>query len=227
MLAGVHPGDSVAIYGAGAIGLLTAYCALRLRGAAVVYVVDRVPDRLDKAGELGAVPVDYTAGDPAGQIIEQQRRRRGGAAWRGEDALSGVSCAIDAVGFQARTFGDPAREDPRRVIHDLARLVNPTGRLGIIGVFPAEDPSGVDGLERDGRLDVPWGKLFAKGVTIGMGRDHDKRYNDFLRDLIAAGRIRPSEIVSHRLPLADAPDAFRRFDERRDGYLKIVIDPAA
>jgi glutathione-independent formaldehyde dehydrogenase len=227
VLAGVHPGDSVAIYGAGAIGLLTAYCALRLRGAAVVYVVDRVPDRLDKAGELGAVPVDYTAGDPAGQIIEQQRRRRGGAAWRGEDALSGVSCAIDAVGFQARTFGDPAREDPRRVIHDLARLVNPTGRLGIIGVFPAEDPSGVDGLEREGRLDVPWGKLFAKGVTIGMGRDHDKRYNDFLRDLIAAGRIRPSEIVSHRLPLADAPDAFRRFDERRDGYLKIVIDPAA
>ena len=227
VLAGVHPGDSVAIYGAGAIGLLTAYCALRLRGAAVVYVVDRVPDRLDKAGELGAVPVDYTAGDPAGQIIEQQRRRRGGAAWRGEDALGGVSCAIDAVGFQARTFGDPAREDPRRVIHDLARLVNPTGRLGIIGVFPAEDPSGVDGLERDGRLDVPWGKLFAKGVTIGMGRDHDKRYNDFLRDLIAAGRIRPSEIVSHRLPLADAPDAFRRFDERRDGYLKIVIDPAA
>jgi len=227
VLAGVRPGDSVAIYGAGAIGLLTAYCALRLRGAAVVYVVDRVPDRLDKAGELGAVPVDYTAGDPAGQIIEQQRRRRGGAAWRGEDALGGVSCAIDAVGFQARTFGDPAREDPRRVIHDLARLVNPTGRLGIIGVFPAEDPSGVDGLEREGRLDVPWGKLFAKGVTIGMGRDHDKRYNDFLRDLIAAGRIRPSEIVSHRLPLADAPDAFRRFDERRDGYLKIVIDPAA
>jgi glutathione-independent formaldehyde dehydrogenase len=227
VLAGVHPGDSVAIYGAGAIGLLTAYCALRLRGAAVVYVVDRVPDRLDKAGELGAVPVDYTAGDPAGQIIEQQRRRRRGAAWRGEDALSGVSCAIDAVGFQARTFGDAAREDPRRVIHDLARLVNPTGRLGIIGVFPAEDPDGVDGLEREGRLDVPWGKLFAKGVTIGMGRDHDKRYNDFLRDLIAAGRIRPSEIVSHRLPLADAPDAFRRFDERRDGYLKIVIDPAA
>jgi glutathione-independent formaldehyde dehydrogenase len=105
--------------------------------------------------------------------------------------------------------------------------VNPTGRLGIIGVFPAEDPDGVDGLEREGRLDVSWGKLFAKGVTIGMGRDHDKRYNDFLRDLIAVGRIRPSEIVSHRLPLADAPDAFRRFDERRDGYLKIVIDPAA
>jgi glutathione-independent formaldehyde dehydrogenase len=60
-----------------------------------------------------------------------------------------------------------------------------------------------------------------------MGRDHDERYNDFLRDLIAAGRIRPSEIVSHRLPLEEAPDAFRRFDERRDGYVKIVLDQSS
>jgi hypothetical protein len=67
-----------------------------------------------------------------------------------------------------------------------------------IGVFPAEDPQSPDELARDGRLEVPWGPLFAKGVSIGMGRDHDERYNDFLRDLIAAGRLRASEIVSHR-----------------------------
>ena len=140
--------------------------------------------------------------------------------------MDGVDCAIDAVGFQARRFDDASREDPRRVIHDLAELINPTGRVGIIGVFPARDPQGTDELERDGHLDVPWGQLFAKGVTIGMGRDHDERYNDFLRDLIANGRIRPGEIVSHRLPLEDAPDAFRRFDERRDGYLKIILDPS-
>jgi glutathione-independent formaldehyde dehydrogenase len=74
-------------------------------------------------------------------------------------------------------------------------------------------------------LDVPWGKIFGKGVRIGMGRDHDERYNDLLRDLIAARRIHPGTIVSHRLPLDDAPDAYRRFDERRDGYLKVVLDP--
>jgi glutathione-independent formaldehyde dehydrogenase len=226
-LAGVRNGDSAVVYGAGAIGLLTAYCALRLRGAAVVYVVDRVSDRLEKAGELGAIPIDYSTGDAVEQILDAERRRRSGSAWRGEEALDGVDCAIDAVGFQARTIADAAREDPRLVVHDLAQLVRPTGRLGIIGVFPAQDPEGVDELERQGRLDVPWGKLFAKGVTIGMGRDHDERYNDFLRDLIAADRIRPSEIVSHRLPLEDAPDAFRRFDERRDSYLKVVLDPAA
>src|SRR5581483_3646503 len=122
-------------------------------------------------------------------------------------------------------FDDPLREEPRAVIRDLAELVRPTGRLGIIGVFPAQDPQGPDELERDGHLDVPWGRLFAKGVTIGMGRDHDERYNDLLRDLIAAGRIQPGTIVSHRLPFAEAPDAYRRFDERRDGYLKVVFDP--
>jgi glutathione-independent formaldehyde dehydrogenase len=74
---------------------------------------------------------------------------------------------------------------------------------------------------------VPWGRLFAKGVTIGMGRDHDERYNDFLRDLIVADRIQPSAIVSHRLTLDEAPDAYRKFDERRDGYIKVVLDPAA
>jgi len=226
-LADVTAGDAVAVYGAGAVGLLAAYCALRLRGAAVVYVVDRVPERLEKAGELGATPIDYTIGDPVAQISEQQSRRRKGAAWRGEQALNGVDCAIDAVGFQARDYEDPSIEDPRRIVRDLAQLVKPTGRLGIIGVFPAQDPQSSDELARDGHLDVPWGQLFAKGATIGMGRDHDERYNDFLRDLIAADRLRPGQIVSHRLPLERAPDAYRRFDERTDGYLKIVLDPTA
>jgi glutathione-independent formaldehyde dehydrogenase len=227
-LVGVRPGDSVAIFGAGAIGLLSAFCALRLRGAAVVYVVDRVPERLEKAGELGAEPVDFSVADPVVQITEhQQRRRRRSAAWRGEEAMDGVDCGIDAVGFQARDFERPDREAPRGVIDALSRLVNPTGRLGIIGVFPANDPEASGELERRGHLDVPWGHLFRKGVTIGMGRDHDERYNDFLRDLIASGRIKPSTIVSHRLALDEAPAAYRTFDERRDGYIKIVLDPAA
>jgi glutathione-independent formaldehyde dehydrogenase len=60
-----------------------------------------------------------------------------------------------------------------------------------------------------------------------MGRDHDERYNDFLRDLIAAGQLQPSAIVSHRLALEEAPEAYRNFDERRDGSIKVVLDPAA
>ena len=60
---------------------------------------------------------------------------------------------------------------------------------------------------------------------MGMGRDHDKRYNTELRDLIIAGRAKPSEIVTQRLPLREAPDAFRRFDQRIDGYIKVILDP--
>ena len=82
-------------------------------------------------------------------------------------------------------------------------------------------------MEARGDLAIPWPELFRKDITIGMGRDHDRRYNAQLRDLIVAGHIKPSVVVSHRLPLADAPDAFRRFDRREDGYLKVILDPAA
>ena len=226
-LARVSKGDSVAVFGAGAIGLLTAYCALHLRGATEVYVVDSIPDRLDIAGKLGATPVDFREGDPVEQILEHRSRIRkgGGATWRGEDAMGGVSCGIDAIGFQARDRSDPTREKPDQVIHDLARLINPNGRLAIIGVFLPDNAKPVSEIERRGDLTVPWQTLFRKGVAIGMGRDHDERYNTQLRDLIIAGRARPSEIVTQRLPLREAPDAFRRFDQRIDGYVKVILDP--
>lgn len=79
--------------------------------------------------------------------------------------------------------------------------------------------------ESHGIMPTPWGPLFKKGIHIGMGRDEDKRYNRRLRDLITTGQLRPSQIVSHRLAMDDAPDAFRRFDERRDGYLKVILSP--
>jgi glutathione-independent formaldehyde dehydrogenase len=224
-LAGVSAGDSVAIFGAGAIGLLAGLCC-RLRGAADVYVVDRVPERLEKAGEMGFEPIDFTFGDPVEQILERRRRLRASSrAYRNEQPLEGVTCGIDAIGFQARAREDPGREDPHWVIHALARLIQPGGRLGIIGVFLDADPRAVGEAEAHGEIRVPWGPLFKKGVQIGMGRDHDERYNGRLRDLIVTGRARPSTIVSHRLDLADGADAFRRFDERRDGYLKVVLSP--
>jgi glutathione-independent formaldehyde dehydrogenase len=226
-LAQVSPGDAVAIFGAGAIGLLAAYCALQLRGASEVYVVDDIPDRLEKAGEIGAIPIDFSQGDPVEQILEQRaRKRRGtGATYRGEEVMGGVDCGIDAIGFQAHDWNHSGRENPDIVIHALAQLINPVGRLGIVGVFVPHDSRPNSDLEARGDLAVPWPTLFRKDVTIGMGRDHDERYNTFLRDLIIVGRIKPSMIVSHRLPLADAPNAFRHFDRREDGYVKVILDP--
>jgi glutathione-independent formaldehyde dehydrogenase len=94
----------LAIFGAGAIGLLAAYAALHLRGASEVYVVGYIPERLAKAGELGALPIDFRAGDPVEQILEQRSRfrTRASSTWRGEEIMSGVNCGIDAIGFQAR-----------------------------------------------------------------------------------------------------------------------------
>jgi glutathione-independent formaldehyde dehydrogenase len=220
----VREGDIVVIYGAGAIGLLTTMCAY-MRGAAQVFVVDAIPERLDKAGELGAVPIDMREGNAADRILEQLARERTGIAWRGEEANLGATVGIDAIGFQARDPHDYSVEKPATVIDDLARIVAPKGRLGIIGVFLDSDPRAKDEAAQHGEYLIPWGTLFKKGVTIGMGRDDDKRYNDHLRDSIVRGRIKPSAIVSHRLPLRDAAEAFAKFDERSDGYIKIVLEP--
>jgi glutathione-independent formaldehyde dehydrogenase len=224
-LAGVSAGDSVAIFGAGAVGLLTGMCA-KLRGAADIYVVDMIPERLRKAEEMGFIPVDFTQADPVKQILESRARLRGGRAYRGEEPIAGVRCGIDAIGFQARDREDPAHEEPRWVIDALSELVSPGGRIAIIGVFLPEDERASGELERKGRLAVPWGSLFKKGITVGLGRDHDERYNGRLRDLIVTGRIRPSTIISHHVGFAEAPDAFAAFDERRDGHLKVILRPS-
>ena len=109
-LAGVRTGDIVVIYGAGAIGLLTAMCAF-MRGALQVFVVDAIPERLDKAGELGAQPIDMRDGDTVERILEQIARQRSGIAWRGEEANLGATVCIDAIGFQAREGrGGPTRQ---------------------------------------------------------------------------------------------------------------------
>ncbi|GLV59715.1 aldehyde dehydrogenase [Dictyobacter sp. S3.2.2.5] len=225
-LAHVSTGDSVAIFGAGAIGLLAAYCAL-FRGASEVYMVDYIPERLKKAEELGAIPIDFRVGDPVEQIREMHGRQRksAGPTWRGEDIMGGVDCGIDAIGFQARDRANPDREKPNQVIEDLSRLINPNGRLGIIGVFVPNDTRPVGEIEKQGNLVVPWQTLFKNNISIGMGRDHDERYNTQLRDMIIAGRLKPGRIVSHRLPLSQAPSAFQQFDARANGYIKVILDP--
>jgi glutathione-independent formaldehyde dehydrogenase len=217
----VTPTSTVAVFGAGAVGLLAAHSAL-IKGAAEVYVVDHVAPRLDKAGELGATPVDFSLGDPVEQI---QELRRAHGLPLGEEPMTGVDVAIDAVGFQARDRSDPGRENPLQVVSDLARLVNPTGRVGIAGVYAEKDlhpaPAGHD----DGRLTVPWATFFSKGVTVGFGRTHDRRYTAHLRDLILRHRARPGFVVTHHGPLAEAPAFYRAFDQRADGIVKAVLTP--
>jgi glutathione-independent formaldehyde dehydrogenase len=220
-LAEVSPGASVAVFGAGTIGLLAAYSAV-LKGAAEVYVVDQIPERLDKAGELGATPVDFRQGDPVEQILELRRRR---GLPLGEEAMSGVQIGIDAVGFQAHDRAAPDTENPTQVIRDLARLINPTGHLGIAGVYAEKDLHPAAEGHADGSLTVPWATLFSKGVSVRFGRTHDRRYTVLLRDLVLSGRARPGRVVTHHGGLDAAPDFYREFDRRAGGIIKAVLHP--
>ncbi len=221
VIAGVTAGSTVAVFGAGTIGLLSAYSAM-LKGASEVYVVDHIPDRLDKAREMGAMPVDFTNGDPVAQIKEIRRQR--GLPF-GEEVMDGVQVGIDAVGFQAHDRESPSEENPRQVISDLARLVNPTGRLGIAGVYAEKDLHPAANGTADGHLEVPWATMFSKGVTVGFGRTHDRRYTVLLRDMVTSGRAKPSVVVTHHGTLEDAPGFFEAFDQRKGGVIKAVLQP--
>jgi glutathione-independent formaldehyde dehydrogenase len=226
-MAKVSPGTTVAVFGAGPVGLLAAYSSI-LRGAAEVYVVDAIPERLHKAERVGAVPVDFRKGPPAEQIKDLRMKNPlvRGAMRKGEEKMSGVMCGIDAVGYQAKDLDDPSREQPTSVIEQLAELVNPTGSIGIIGVFLPQDPGGRDTAARQGTYPVPWGALWEKGLQVGTGQTPVRHYSLLLRDLIIAGRAKPSFIVSRHIPIAEAPDAYRRFDRREPGHTKVLIRPA-
>jgi glutathione-independent formaldehyde dehydrogenase len=210
-LAGVGPGHSVAVFGAGPVGLLAAHSAV-LRGAARVFLVDYQKDRLRIGEELGAEPIDFSKGDPVEQILEANHGQM-------------VDRGVEAVGYQAH---DPAgQEHPELVLDNLVKVVRTTGALGVVGVYVPEDPGASEEGAREGRIGFDYGAFFTKGQRMGTGQCSVKRYNVELRDLIIAGRARPSRIVSHELGLGEAPAAYERFDKREDGWTKVLLHPAA
>ncbi len=223
-LACVSAGKSVAVFGAGPVGLLSAYCAV-LKGASEVYVVDNIPERLDKARELGAIPVDFSEGDPVEQIFKLRKKNKGiqQSLRPGEEKMKGVDCAIDAVGYQARDIENPDKEKATQVLENCLKVVNATGSIGVIGVYIAPDPGAKNENAKNGIYPFPIAEFFDKGITMGSGQAPVKKYNEYLRDLIVNGRAKPSQIVSHRIAIEDAPDAYDKFDQRIDGYTKVLI----
>jgi glutathione-independent formaldehyde dehydrogenase len=225
-LANVCVGNSVAIYGAGPVGLLSIMSA-KLRGAAEIYCIDSVDSRLDKAREMGAIPIDFRKGKPSEQIAAMRKKSLLKEALRpGEEKrLQGVDCGIDAIGYQAHDFKNPSQEEATEVLEDLAAVINPTGFAGIIGVYMPEDPGATTKNLQNGVMKIPFGTYWSKGITIGTGQAPVKRYNEMLRDLIIAGKAHPGMIVSHDVALKDAAEYYERFDAREDGMTKVVLHP--
>lgn len=208
-MSGLRPGESIVIYGAGPVGLMAAHSAA-IKGAAQVMVVDTHKDRLALAEKAGAIAIDDSDGTCVDQILELTK---------GKGADRGCEC----VGYQC--CDHHRHEVPNLTMNNLVKTVRATGGIGVVGVFMPEDPGAKDALAKKGQIAFDFGQFWLKGLKVGTGQAHVKAYNRRLRDLITARKASPSFIISHELPLEQAPDAYKNFDERNSGWTKVVLKP--
>jgi glutathione-independent formaldehyde dehydrogenase len=209
-MSGLKPGETIAILGGGPVGQMAALTAIT-KGAAKVLVVDRHPDRLRLAEQIGATTIDDSTTNPVEEILNQTA---------GLGADRGAEC----VGYQAH---DPqGHENNSMTLNELVESVRFTGGIGTVGVYVPSDPAASDDLAKQGRTRFEFGNFWFKGQFMGTGQCPVKRYNRQLRTLIAEDKVKPSWIVSHDLPLEQAPDAYKHFDAREEGWTKVVLHPA-
>jgi len=208
-LAGLKPGESVVIYGAGPVGLMAALSA-NIKGASQVFVVDTHKDRLALAEKLGAIPIDDTEGGGVQQILDLTDGK-------------GADCGCECVGYQC--CDKHGKEVPNLTMNNLVQTVKATGGIGVVGVFLPQDPGAHDKLAKEGKLAFDFGNFWFKGQRIGTGQANVKHYNRHLAKLIHAGKAKPSTIISHELTLDKAPEAYKQFDKRADGWTKVVLKP--
>lgn len=208
-LAQLRPGQSVVIYGAGPVGLMAAHSAA-IKGASKIMVVDTHQDRLALAEQAGAIAINDSNGDCVEQILELTK---------GE----GADCGCECVGYQC--CDHHGHEAPNLTMNNLVKTVRATGTLGVVGVFIADDPGAQDKLAKKGRLAFDFGEFWMKGQRIATGQANVKAYNRQLRDLIEADKAHPSFVISHELSLEQAAEGYKNFDERNDGWTKVVMKP--
>lgn len=205
--ADVGPGSSIAIFGAGPVGLMTAACA-RLRGVEKIFMVDHHPYRLEFArNTYEAYPINFDEVDPAEVIIEN-------TSFRGVDAV------IDAVGFEAKG----------------STLETVMTNLKIEGSSGSALRQCIAAARRGGTVSVPgvyagfihgflFGDAFEKGLTFKMGQTHVQRFLPELLEHIEAGKLHPHEIISHHFPLSEATTGYKIFDKKEEECRKVVLLP--
>ena len=210
-LAGLKPGESILIYGAGPVGLMAAMSA-RIQGASQIFVVDHKADRLALAEQIGATPIDSSNDD----VSEQIRALTHGL---------GADCGAECIGYQCHNAA--GKEVPNMVMNALVDAVKATGTIGVVGVFVPQDPKAGDALAKKGEIAFDMGKFWFKGQKMGTGQSNVKAYNRRLAELIHQGKANPSIIISHELGLDEAPAAYKHFDNRDEGWHKVILHPHA
>ena len=205
--ADVGPGSSIAIFGAGPVGLMTAACA-RMLGVEKIFLVDHHPYRLEFARQTYEVfPINFDEVDPAEVIIEN-------TGFRGVDAV------IDAVGFEAKGSALETvmtnlkiESSSGQALRQCIAAVRRGGTVSVPGVYAGF----IHGFL--------FGDAFEKGLTFKMGQTHVQRFLPELLGYIEAGKLNPNVIISHRLPLAEAALGYRIFDKKEEDCRKVVLIP--
>jgi glutathione-independent formaldehyde dehydrogenase len=212
--AGVGPGSTVYIAGAGPVGLACATSA-HLLGAAVVVVGDVNTQRLAQARSFGCETVDLSATDDLRGALQQIL---GGA---GE-----VDAAVDCVGFEARGHGAEGSraEAPATVLNSIMDITRPAGRLGIPGLYVTGDPGAVDEPAKVGSLSIRIGLGWAKSQSLTTGQCPVMRYNRQLMQAILHDKVQIARNVNATvIPLEQAPQGYTDFD--KGAAKKFVLDP--
>ena len=210
----IQPGDTVAVWGCGPVGQL-AMLSARLLGAVRVIAIDRVPARLRMAREHSQAEVLNYQEEP--DVVEALKQRTAGL---GPDAV------IDAVGMEAHSDTlagtvDKIKQklrlsfDRPSVLRQVVQACRKGGTVSVPGAY-------------GGFVDMfPFGAVFGKGLKIRTGQTHVHHYLRPLLEKVERGEVDPSFIITHRLPLAEAPRAYAMFAAKQDDCIKAVLDPWA
>jgi threonine dehydrogenase-like Zn-dependent dehydrogenase len=207
----IQPGDIVAVWGCGGVGLMAQQSAYLL-GAERVIAIDRFPERLQMAREYArAETIDYTAVD---SVLETLKEMTGG---RGPDAC------IDAVGMEAHGTGlqyayDKAKQllhlhtDRGEALRQAILACRKGGTVSILGVYGLMDK-------------FPIGTIINKGLTVRTAQQHGQKYVPRLLEHAVRGELDPSYLVTHRFSLEDAPRGYEMFKKKEDGCVRVVFTP--
>jgi glutathione-independent formaldehyde dehydrogenase len=210
--AGVGPGATVYVAGAGPVGLACA-AACQLLGAAVVIVGDLIPERLAQARSFGCETVDVSKDASVGDQIAQILK------------VPEVDCAVDCVGFEARGHGsDATKEVPATVLNSLMGICRAGGSLGIPGLYVTDDPGAADPNAKTGNLSIRIGLGWARSHTFTTGQCPVMKYNRQLMMAILHDKIKIAKAVNVTVvTLDDAVQGYKDFD--RGAAKKFVLDP--
>src|SRR5437667_1974467 len=210
--AGVGPGATVYVAGAGPVGLACA-ASCHLLGAAVVIVGDMIPERLAQARSFGCETIDLRERVPLGDRIAQIV------------GVPEVDSAVDCVGFEAKGQAEQTgTEQPATVLNSLMTVTRAGGGIGIPGLYVTDDPGAKDANAKQGVLGLRIGLGWAKSHSFGTGQCPVLRYNRQLMMAILHDKVNVAKAVNVEvLPLEDAPRGYRDFD--KGAAKKFVLDP--